>query len=279
MNNILHMQNQSSHIPTAAPEILTAGEGAPVEIVNGTAQGPAVLVCEHASNRIPTRLGDLGLSSHERESHIAWDPGARAVAVRLAKALDAPLVCSTVSRLVYDCNRPPSSPDAMRLRSETTDIPGNRNLPAQDAQARIDQIYLPFQQALDETIGERSGQIPSPALITIHSFTPVYFGKPRDVEIGILHASDAALADAMLEAAKEHGEFRFERNQPYGPQDGVTHTLEAHGISRGLPNVMIEIRNDLIKDDRGVERVAHTLEQIIGQALETRRQQSIREGK
>ena len=99
----------------------------------------------------------------------------------------------------------------------------------------------------------------------MHSFTPVYFGKPRAVEIGILHDADARLADAMLAAAGPA--YRTLRNEPYGPEDGVTHTLKEHGLSNGVPNVMIEVRNDLIQDEAGQRVVADYLAGLLIESL------------
>ena len=101
----------------------------------------------------------------------------------------------------------------------------------------------------------------------MHSFTPVYFGKPRAVEIGILHDADTRLADAMLAAAGEKSLYDTRRNEPYGPEDGVTHTLKEHGLANGLPNVMIEVRNDLIKDEAGQGVVADYLTGLLLKSL------------
>ena len=215
----------------------------PVEITNPAGGSAAVLVCEHASHFIPADLHHLGLTIDARQSHAAWDPGALAVAQRLSLRLDAPLVASTVSRLVYDCNRPPSADDAMPIRSEVIDIPGNRDLSDVDRAARAANYYTPFRQALAAQIAAH----PAPVLITIHSFTPVYFGEPRAVEIGVLHDSDGRLADAMLATAAQHTDALVLRNAPYGPEHGVTHTLREHALPGGHLNVMLEIRNDLIQ--------------------------------
>jgi predicted N-formylglutamate amidohydrolase len=83
----------------------------------------------------------------------------------------------------------------------------------------------------------------------MHSFTPVYKGTQRQVEIGLLHDSDSRLADAMLELAPTQTGCVVRRNEPYGPQDGVTHTLKEHALPKTLPNVMIEVRNDLIQTE------------------------------
>lgn len=210
--------------------------------VNQAGASSVVLVCEHASHFIPEKFNSLGLTEADRKSHAAWDPGAMAVAQEVSVLLNAPLVASGVSRLVYDCNRPPEASDSMPARSETIDVPGNVGLSPHDRAARVATYYRPFEALLAKTIQRKA----DPVIVTIHSFTPVYFGKARTVEIGILHDSDARLADAMLQTAKRHTTTNVQRNQPYGPEHGVTHTLKQHAIPQGHPNVMLEIRNDLI---------------------------------
>lgn len=237
---------------------------APVEVLNSAAAGPFLLVCEHASCRIPPQFGDLGLSDAARESHIAWDPGALAVARHLSELLASPLVAGTVSRLIYDCNRPPSAAGAMPVKSEDIEIPGNQNLTDQQRQHRIEQIYLPFTAKLTEAIAIAAQP---PILVTIHSFTKTFLGADRAVEVGILHDTDKRLADAMLALAPEHSDLRMQRNEPYGPQDGVTYTLQRHGLSNGLMNVMLEVRNDLIADGTAQKEIATMLAGLIKAAL------------
>jgi len=240
-------------------------EGTPAAVLhNADGKGQVLLVCEHASNRIPAALDNLGLDEAARLSHVAWDPGALAVAQEISQILDARLVASTVSRLVYDCNRPPEAPGAMPERSEVFDIPGNQNLTEAEKAARVATVYEPFRTLLAETIA--TSPTP-PVLVTIHSFTPVYLGKQRDVEIGILHDSDTRLADAMLDLAPKHTELNARRNDPYGPEDGVTHTLKLHALPNGLMNVMIEVRNDLIATADQQRAVGKMLAELIADAL------------
>lgn len=210
--------------------------------VNADGTSSVVVVCEHASHHIPASFENLGLPQDALQSHAAWDPGAMPVATRLAEQLDAPLIASGVSRLVYDCNRPPDASDAMPARSEVIDVPGNSDLSQADRAARTIAYYQPFQSALKQAIDA----VADPIIVTVHSFTPVYHGVARAVEIGILHDSDTRLADAMLDIAPAHTKANVQRNAPYGPDHGVTHTLKEHAINAGHLNVMLEIRNDLI---------------------------------
>lgn len=225
-----------------------------VRLVNADGSSPVVLVCEHATSFIPETFDNLGLQPGDRQSHAAWDPGALAVAMRLSEGLNATLVASEISRLVYDCNRPPDAAGAMPERSERIVVPGNMGLDDEARKERARLYYEPFRNAVASAMQATQ----TPVLITVHSFTPIYDGEKRSVEIGILHDSDTRLADAMLEAAKGSG-LIVRRNEPYGPQDGVTHTLKEHAIRTGHANVMIEIRNDLIADEDSQAQIANQL--------------------
>lgn len=233
--------------------------GEVAELVNPNGAGPVVLICEHASNAIPPDFAGLGLDDDARRSHIAWDPGARDLSGMLSEALDAPLICGRVSRLVYDCNRPPDAPSAMPERSEDTEIPGNATISEADRNARITHIYDPFRKAVQDVLSARMAAGHPTAIVTIHSFTPVYFGKPRAVEIGVLHDDDRTLADAMLSRAGIVSPRDVQRNAPYGPQDGVTHSLRIYGLANALPNVMIEVRNDLLASPEATANIAQEI--------------------
>ena len=243
----------------ATPFLLSPAESPAARVQNADGHGGAVLVCEHASRFIPAALNGLGLDNAASQSHAAWDIGALDLSIRLMEALDAPLVQSCVSRLVYDCNRPPDREDAMPQVSEVFEVPGNANLTDQQRAQRVREVYEPFRQLLAETLAARPEP---PVLITIHSFTPVYKGKTRTVELGFLHDEDERAARLMLQHAQGSG-LQVALNQPYSAADGVTHTLHEHATKRGLANVMIEVRNDLIDTPEGVSRIAGKLVPIL----------------
>lgn len=246
--------------------LLSARDGVPVAIERAEAKSDIVLICEHASRRVPESLGDMGLSEELLKSHIAWDPGALAVAMMLSETLDATLIHQRFSRLAYDCNRPPEAKDAIPEISEVFEVPGNRGLGPVERAARANALYHPFHKAIDDLIIARQDAGRAPVIVTIHSFTPVYKGVSRDVEIGILHDSDSRLADCML--AKVPGGYDLRRNEPYAPVDGVTHTLRRHALPRRLLNVMIEIRNDLIADAAGQGAAVGYIAGLLGQCLD-----------
>jgi predicted N-formylglutamate amidohydrolase len=243
---------------------LLAGEDECAAVVNERGASPVFLVCEHAGRRIPKCLGTLGLSDEERGRHIAWDIGAEGVARRLSADLDAPLVLQRYSRLVYDCNRPPESPTAIPAVSEDTRIPGNEALSAADREARVDAIYRPFHERVAELLDRRERRIEPTIFVTIHSFTPVFKGVRRHLDVGLLFDHDRRFTDALVPLLRPGADVRT--NEPYGPEDGVCHTLHLHAEARGLPYAMIEIRNDLIAHDAGQDEWAHRLTNVLQQA-------------
>ena len=231
------------------------------------ARGQIILVCEHASNVVPEPWGTLGLTRAQLEAHIAWDPGALGLARGLSRRLDATLIHAPVSRLVYDCNRAPDMPGAMPTRSEIHDIPGNASISAEERLARTKAIYLPFQNGLHNLLAERIALGRRPVVVTIHSFTPVYFGKPRAVEFGVIHDADPAYAQAIVRAARQTIRLVTELNAPYSAADDVTHTLRVAATPYGLQNAMLEIRNDLIATAEAQEAMAEMLAPVLNMGL------------
>ena len=171
---------------------LTAEEVAVAAIDRPLGAAPFVLICEHASNAFPSRYGTLGLTAAERESHIAWDPGALAVAQRLSMRLDAPLIHATISRLVIDLNRDPEAPDSIAAVSESTAVAGNAGLATEARAERVATVYRPFHDAVDRFLGAR--RAPTRAIVSMHSFTPVYRGVARPWHVGLIHDADDRLA-------------------------------------------------------------------------------------
>lgn len=235
-------------------------------IENETGQSPVLLVCEHASNAMPEPWGSLGLTEAQRQAHIAWDPGALGLARGLAQRLDATLIHARVSRLIYDCNRAPDMPGAMPTRSEVHDIPGNAAISAAERLARTEAVYLPWANGLHNLIAKRIALGRRPVIVTIHSFTPVFHGKTRAVEFGIIDDADPTLARAIFAACGPTG-LNAQMNEPYSAADDVTHTLRLHATPYGLANAMLEIRNDLIADPAAEAAMADLLAPVLSAAL------------
>jgi predicted N-formylglutamate amidohydrolase len=178
------------------------------------------------------------------------------------------LVAARISRLIYDCNRPPDAPGAMADRSEVFEIPGNHGLDAAARVARTEAVYLPFHTALAGQLARMLARGLRPALVTVHSFTPAWFGKPRAVEFGVIHDADPSLAEAVVAVARRRTSLATELNQPYSAADGVAHTLKLHATPYGLPHAMLEIRNDLIATPFAQASMADSLAPVLTEALQ-----------
>jgi predicted N-formylglutamate amidohydrolase len=237
------MMDSVTGVPTAP--LLGSDEPSPVELVNADGRSSAVLVCDHASNRVPRRLGSLGLDAVQLADHIGWDPGAADVARRLSDLLDAPLVLSGYSRLVIDCNRPLGHTESIAEQSGGVPVPGNRGLSPWERESRINALFRSYHDAIDRLLDRRTRR-PS-LLLSMHSFTPVLNGRPRPWHISVSHWRDRRLAALMLGAVAHCGEFTVGNNEPYPIDDDVDYTIPVHGEGRGLPSVMIEIRQDGIR--------------------------------
>ena len=235
-----------------------------VRVTNRAGKSPFLLVCDHASYYLPPHLGTLGLQGADMLRHIAWDPGALPVALKMSAMLDAALVEAGVSRLAIDCNRPLDAPDLIPEISETTLIPGNAGLAGKDRAERIALSWQPFHDTVEALVEERLAAGRETRLVTVHSFTPVYKGVARPWEIGIIHDGDERLSAPLIAALEALERFTVGENEPYSPADRVYFTLERHARSRGLPCAMIEIRNDEIADAAGQAKWAELLAGILG---------------
>jgi len=234
-----------------------------VRVTNRSGTSPLVLICEHATNYLPPEYGMLGLAEADMLRHIAWDPGALPVSLKMADLLDAVLIEAGVSRLAIDCNRPLDAPDLIPQISENTTIPGNTALTETQRAERIALSWTPFHETVEDLVAERLAAGRETWLVTVHSFTPVYRGVARPWQIGILHDDDERLSARLIAALKRVGDLTVGDNQPYSPADRVYFTLERHARAHGLPCAMIEIRNDQISEEKDQRRWAECLAQLL----------------
>ncbi|MEO1114673.1 MAG: N-formylglutamate amidohydrolase [Pseudomonadota bacterium] len=241
-----------------------------VAIENAAGEGAFVFVCDHASNHFPPPYDQcLGVSETEKSAHISWDPGALGVAKGLSDRLDSPLVHTTISRLIIDCNRDEARDDLIPSLSETTEIAGNRDLPETEKSFRLDLVHRPFHKAIDEVIEARCARGLATAVVSVHSFTPVYKGRSRPWEIGLISDKDRSLAEPVLAGLETRGDLTVGDNEPYAPSDGVYYTIHRHGEDRQLPCLMIEIRNDEITTPDEERQWAELLAPLLARAMHT----------
>jgi len=222
----------------------------PVRVLNEAGASPYVLLCEHASRFIPQSCKGLGLDDRELSRHIAWDIGAADVAMALSESLDAPLVMAGYSRLLIDLNRPLGSPGSIPEISETTVIPGNIGVSAEERARRAALYFEPFQAAVRQLLDARLHGGRPATIIGVHSFTPVYKGVARPWHAGILYRQSRAFGHALAMAlGGEAGAIA--ENEPYQIEDDSDYTVPVHGEARGLDAVLVEMRQDLIGDPEG----------------------------
>ena len=222
-----------------------------------------MILCDHASNCIPEAYQSFGFAEDALQTHIAWDPGALAVARLLSAKLDAPLFWPDASRLIIDCNRAPDASSLIVFESEGRPVPANRGLSEEERSRRLANIHAPFHDAIDACLTRRMSSGQPTALMAIHSFTPVYFGKARPWQVGILFDDDRRLADFLIGGLRADPTLTVGINQPYSPADGVYYTLSRHAQPWGLPAAMVEIRNDEIGDAAGQQGWASRLGDIL----------------
>jgi predicted N-formylglutamate amidohydrolase len=242
--------------------IIPAAEAPSHRVIAGRADRGLALICDHATNIIPPEYGTLGLDPAQLRRHIAYDIGAEAVVLRLAKALGAPAVLSRFSRLLIDPNRGDDDPTLVMRLSDGAVVPGNRQLDAAERERRLDRFWRPYHRAIAGAIEGCLAAGAPPAIVSIHSFTESWKGVPRPWHVGILWEGDRRLAVPLLEAFRAGGDLIVGENQPYpGSYEGDS--CWQHGVKRELPWAIVEIRQDLIRDEAGQARWAERLARII----------------
>ena len=234
------------------------------DISGGARAGRWLITCDHATNIVPDWVngGDLGLPEAEMRRHIAYDIGAEGVAQALGEALDSPVVASRFSRLVIDPNRGEQDPTLLMKLYDGTVIPANARADDAERTLRLDRLYRPYHAAVAEQAATRA----DPIICAIHSFTPRLKGRPpRPWEIGVLYAADARLAQPFIAACRAAG-WTTGDNQPYSghlPGDSI----DRHALQHGRPNLLIEVRHDLIDTPQGQADWAARLSPILQQVL------------
>ncbi len=236
------------------------------EIDGHDRDGRWLVTCDHASNAVPGWVagGDLGISAEDMGRHIAWDVGAAGLAVALAGRLGGPAILSTFSRLVIDANRGGDDPTLVMKLYDGTIIPANRHAGPDEVARRMQRLYTPYHDALEGLAARRVDTV----ICAVHSYTPCLRGRaPRPWHVGILYSHrDTRLALPLLARLRAEGDLCVGDNEPYsGHLDGDS--IDRHALGPGRPNVLVEVRNDLIADAGGQAAWAARLAPILTAAL------------
>jgi predicted N-formylglutamate amidohydrolase len=242
--------------------LLAADEPAPFRVENPDGGSPILFTADHAGRRIPRALNDLGLAPAELARHIAWDIGIDATTSQLANMLDATAVFQTYSRLVIDCNRHPDVPNAFPMISEATPIPGNAKLTSAEKLRRRQAIFDPYHEKIGQL---KEGKI----YIAMHSFTPIYLGVARSMQVAVLYNRNPRLSRIMADLLRREGDLAVAENLPYQVSDETDYGVPVHAEGSGLDYLEIEIRQDLIADAQGQSAWARRLARLLPLAIET----------
>jgi predicted N-formylglutamate amidohydrolase len=232
------------------------------EILGGRAGAGLVIIADHASNRVPEELGDLGLPASEFRRHIAWDIGVEALARALSARLGVPAVLSRFSRLVIDPNRGDDDPTLVMRLSDGAVIPGNARIDEAERDRRIAAYWRPYDRAIRDVVDAGFNAGRPPVIFSLHSYTPVWRGWPRPWHCGVLWDLDPRLPDLLIDRLRGDPALVVGDNEPY---DGalVGDTLYRHGTQRGLAHAILEVRQDLIADEAGVASWVERLTPIL----------------
>jgi predicted N-formylglutamate amidohydrolase len=253
---------------SASPPLLAADEPPPGEVFNAElldrpGAAPTLFICDHAGRRVPKALGDLGVEPTAFERHIAWDIGAADAARHLARTFAAPLVLGTYSRLVLDLNRDVDDPSSIPEVSDGTPVPGNAALTPEDRAARIEALHAPYHATIDDAVRRLSRDGAVPAVVSVHTCTPVFKGFARPWQIGVLWNRDPRIAEPLIAALGARGDVVVGDNQPYSGRDGQGYSVKQHAERHGFPAVALEIRQDLVDTHHGAAHWAG----IVAEAL------------
>ena len=248
--------------PGIVQSLLSPEEPGAFRVLIRLADKPILLVCDHASCQFPASLGDMGLDPFARRCHLAVDIGAGPLTEKLAASLGVTAVVQNYSRLVVDCNRQLMDPGAFLEYGDGILVPGNRNLRQADKDLRASALYWPYHVAIGDQVDRLSALGPPPAFISIHSFTPVLNGESRAWQMGVLWDKDEATRRIFLDGLREAG-YKVGDNEPYSGKAPQDFTIDHHAEEVGLPHVGIEIRQDLIDDEKGVAQVADVMHKVI----------------
>lgn len=239
----------------------------PFTVLNPDGPAPLVLMCDHASRAVPAAYGNLGVDEAALWRHIAWDIGAADVTERLAALLDAPAVLAGYSRLLVDCNRAVDSPTSMPPESDGVPVPANRDIDADERAFRIANYFTPYHDAAERVIAAKRATGHVPAILSIHSFTPVMNGFERPWHVGLLwHQDDRLFTPLHAYFRRMHG-IVVGDNKPYHAHSPHGYSMAAHSEQTGLPHILFEIRQDLIDTHHGAENWANILADAITHAV------------
>lgn len=216
-----------------------------VEIVRTGGETAVLLTCEHASERLPEPWHWPDADQWLRGTHWAYDIGAAEITRELCAAWGATAVLSRFSRLLVDPNRETSAPDLVLERAEGRTVELNRGVDAKERQRRIERLWRPYHEAVECELARADARV----VLAIHTFTPIWHGMPRDLEVGVLFDLEEELAERARAELRRAG-FETRMNEPYSGKAGLIFSAHHHATRRGngVCALELEVRQDLAAD-------------------------------
>lgn len=204
-----------------------------------------LVTCEHGGNRVPAEYAAL-FARHRRllESHRGWDPGSLDMGRAFALALAAPLIASDVTRLLIDLNRTPRS--RTRYSIITRSLPKEQRLEVELG------YYEPHLAAVIDAITESRGRGRPLIHLGMHTFTPVFNGRVRRTDVGLLYDPVRELERRFCErwraALRERRpDLAIHSNQPYrGTSDGLTTMLRHSRAAASYLGIELEVNQRFV---------------------------------
>jgi len=252
-----HSQNYPE--TTGIYPLIGPGDSPPFTSYNDNAKSPVLLVVDHASPHFPASLNQLGLADWVLERHVAWDIGVDKLARFLADELDAQAILAGFSRLIIDPNRNPENGSAIVEISDGISIPGNQGIDDHQRSLRMQSFFKPYHDRIADRLARFSASGITPALISVHTCTPVFNRIVRPWHIGIMWDKDPRIPVPLIEALGNMDGVCVGDNEPYSGSHPHDYTVDHHAEAAGLPHVGIEVRQDLVKEEDGARKWAGIL--------------------
>jgi len=233
------------------------------EIYGFPGEGPYLLTCEHASNRIPAPLRATPEDKEWLQTHWGWDIGIRTVTRELIRQTGSSGIFARFSRLLCDPNRAPDNPTLIRCAVEGAVLSFNDNLTIEEVDRRLQVYHAPYHAALDRAVSARQAEQGDMMLLSMHSFTPVFGDEDRGMDVGVLFHPYEGIARRLAREIADEG-FVVALNEPYSARKGLMYAATRHGTSHNAIHLELEVNQKLLGSAGGARKVGRALTRALG---------------
>jgi predicted N-formylglutamate amidohydrolase len=231
-----------------------ATEARPFLLENPRSLSPVLLMCEHATNRLPFAKEVRAAHWAVLSSHWGWDIGGWELTRELAQRLSATAIGGRWSRLLIDLNRRVGDPTLIRRKAGRTVLPWNDGMGPEAVERRVLDYHTPYHVEVDRLILRRLVREVRPVLLAVHTFTPRFRGGSRPFQIGILYEHHRTMARRLGRTLRDAG-LTVRYNQPYSGMKGMMYSVDRHGSHHRLPCLEVEVNQRVFEQSRAVRRL------------------------